>query len=296
MSKDKPVESRPDGSIAAFDHNWQQRPETQYNHWIKGYPKNQIQFAFRNHWEVFSRILYGRPHKDILEVGAGRGSLSSYFADSGSSCVLLDTSESILKTARTIFQGNGHDASFVLANALQMPFKDNSFDVVVSIGLLEHFEDIQLPISEQIRVLRSGGTFLGYIVPERPDNIQRYFNWINLILKFIHRSFFVSKKINQDKASVYRSDFGSERYLKCLENQPIDSVEVFGMYCLPMISHSPDFPFSLLPPRIESALTRIFGFVLFLRGSLFTKSLHHGHPWTCREKTGQAFLVAFRKI
>ena len=51
-------------------------------------------------------------------------------------------------------------------NALQLPFDEGNFDIVFSIGLLEHFDDINKPISEQIRVLSNGGLWIGYIVPD----------------------------------------------------------------------------------------------------------------------------------
>ncbi len=180
------------GSVGEFDQNWQERKETKYNHWVKGALQNQIQLAFRSHWTLFKEILKDRPMDTCLEVGCGRGSLSSYFADNGVKCTLLDTSTSILNTAEEVFKANGHDAEYVEANALDMPFDDNSFDVVASIGLLEHFEDIAPPILEQIRVLKPGGTFLGYIVPERPDNVQKNYNWINKILKFFTSMFVLS--------------------------------------------------------------------------------------------------------
>ncbi len=283
------------GSVEEFDQNWQERKETKYNHWVKGAPKNQIQLAFRSHWKLFKEILKDRPMKDCLEVGCGRGNISSYFADNGSDCTLLDTSASVLEIAKEIYASNDHKAAFIEANALDMPFGDNSFDVVVSIGLLEHFEDIKTPILEQIRVLRPGGTFLGYIVPERPENVQKYYGWFNKILKFVAGVFTSKENTPPPKTDIYRSDFGSERYLPILEGQPVTDIEVTGMYPMPMISHSPEFPFSLLPKPLEWALTRIFECVLWSREKLYGKTLYRGNPWACKEELGQAFLVTFRK-
>ncbi len=283
------------GSVKEFDQNWQDRKETKYNHWVKGLPQNQIQLAFRSHWTLFQDILKDRSRETCLEVGGGRGSLSSYFADEGVKCTLLDSSTSILETAKDIFATNGHEATFIEGNALDMPFEDNSFDVVASIGLLEHFEDIKTPILEQIRILKPGGTFFGYIVPERPTNLQRHYNWINSILKFFASAFVSAENTPPPKTDIYRSDFGSERYLPILKDQPVTDIEVAGMYPIPMISHSPEFPFSLLPKPLEWLLTRIFQGVLWVRKIIFAKTLYKGNPWTCKEEIGQAFLVTFRK-
>ncbi len=294
-SPTKSITPKADGSVSEFDKNWKERKETKYNHWTRGLPKNQIQLAFRNHWVLFKTILEDRPRETCLEVGGGRGSLSSYFADSGFKCTLLDTSQSILDSAKKVFENNGHSATFIEGNAMSMPFEDNSFDVVTSIGLFEHFEDIETPLKEQWRVLKPGGTCLIYIVPERPDNIQRHFKWINNILKCLVNNFSNPDKKPPPKTDIFRSDYGSERYLPALKTLNVTDIEYYGMYPLPMISHSPEFPFSLLPGPVEWILTRVFEFSLFCRKIIFGKNLNRRNPWTCSEKTGQAFLVAFRK-
>lgn len=279
------------GSTKEFDENWKARKEATYNHWTSGNPKNQIQLAFRKHFEVFSEYLKkdGIGTGKCLEVGCGRGSISSYFADAGFDCTLLDYSESVLKTAQEIFSLNGHNASFVLGDARKLPFKDETFDFCVSIGLLEHFEDVAPLINEQIRVLRKGGRFFGYIVPERPENIQKYFRWLNTILKWFSKLFNTTSKTVQ-KQEIYRSDLDSKAYLSVLNRSQVQDIEVFGMYPMPMISHSPEFPFSLLPRPLEFVLTNLFQLSLWVRG-LFTKR----NSWTCKEKNGQAFLITFRK-
>ncbi len=71
------------GDIESFEKSWQGRTEAYYNHWTRGAPKNQIQFAFRNHWIVFKELMNNRNFingKRCLEVGCGRGSISSYFS------------------------------------------------------------------------------------------------------------------------------------------------------------------------------------------------------------------------
>jgi len=278
------------GSVPEFDANWKSRKESTYNHWTKHRPHNQIQLAFRRHWLLFQEMMHGRGYTSCLEVGCGRGSISSYFAENGFHCTLLDSSISVLATAKAIFATNGHHANFVHGDALAMPFRDGCFDVVVSIGLLEHFQDIQTPVFEQFRVSRPGGMIISYIVPERPDNIQRYFNWLNRILGVGAGSFNRHKKDPAAKTEIYRSDYRSERYLSLVQKLAARNIVVTGVYPLPMISHSPEFPFSLLPPPVERVLTRIFEMVLMVR-----KSLYKRNPWLCDEKFGQAFLVACKK-
>lgn len=223
-------------------------------------------------------------------MGCGRGSISSYFAANHWNVTLLDSSQSILLKAKSIFKTNRHKAFFVSGDANTLPFSDESFDVTVSIGLLEHFENVRVPIEEQIRLLRSGGWFLGYIVPERPDNIQKYFNWINAVLKKMADLF--SKESNQktSKTDIFRSNNFSDHYIKTINGLEYENLTVFGMYSLPMISHSPEFPFSLMPKQFENVLTKFFTIILKIKKKITKK-----HGWICSEKLGQAFLIAFQK-
>ena len=287
-----PLLSATTGSRKEFDQNWKNREEAQYNHWVKGRPKNQIQLAFLSHWQVFNEVYpdnFKKPGK-LLEVGCGRGSISSHFAENGWKCTLLDYSKSVLETAKLIFSGNQHEAEFVSGDARDLPIEDNSYDAVVSIGLLEHFDDIDQIINEQFRILKPGGVFLGYVVPERPDNVQRYFNWLNKLIRFFYSLFSSSESLKAAKEEVFRSDNYSDHYLAVINKLNVRDIKSFGMYPVPMVSHSPEFPFSLISPWAESFLAWIFKGVLSVR-----KFLYGRHGWICDEKLGQAFLVAFVK-
>lgn len=278
------------GDPEAFDKNWRTRQETHYNHFTNDRPKNQIQLAFRSHFEVFSEILAKYPvkGKKVIETGCGRGTLSNYFAVSGWDVTLLDYNQSVLNVAEKIFKSQNLQARYIEGDALSLNIENESFDVVTNIGLLEHFEDIQTVMDEQLRVLKKDGWCFSYIVPERPDNIQRYFNWLNTFLKFV--SFSWISKVKNEKPEVFRSDNFSDRYLNCLDQSKIKNIVIHGMYPLPMISHSPDFPFSLLPKPIEILLTYIFRFILMIRRKIYGR-----HGWICDERIGQAFLVGFQK-
>lgn len=272
-----------------FERNWADRKESNYNHWTLGWPRNQIQLAFRRHWITFQSYLRDLPVHSVLEVGCGRGSISSYFADAGFNVTLLDTSATILDVASKVFEANGHKAECVHGDAFRMPFEDDRFGVCVSIGLMEHFDDIEGLLREQIRVLAPGGVLLAYVVPERPDNVQRYFRWLNRIFKALDwRRAGASK--TPAKTYVYRNELTADAYEKVLLGLCAKEVASHGMYPMPMLSHSPDFPFTLLWWPLERSLVAVFSTALCVRRILFRRD-----PWRCRETFGQAFLVTARK-
>jgi len=270
-----------------FKESWQQcTTEALYTHWTPGEPKNQIQLAFRNHWTLFQETMQNNPAfnqgKRCLEVGCGRGSLSAYFSEAGYDCTMLDISQTVIAIAQRIFSHNGLSARFITGDAKEMPLADNSFDIVFSIGLFEHFEDPAPFVTEQLRILDEGGMFFGYIVPQYIDNVQKDFAWVNDVLK----GYGQQSGIQTQKPAVYRSDAGSERYIPFLEQYGLKDIQSSGVYPLPMISHAIDFPFSLMPPASEQVLVERF------KRQLSERRREAGHhPWLCREGYGQAFLV-----
>ena len=275
------------GDSASFDANWKNREESLYTHWTRGEVENQIQLAFRNHWTLFSELMEEEKDynggKRVLEIGCGRGSLSCYFSDAGFDCNLVDLSAIVLDVAQGIFEKNNLKAKFTVGDANNLDIPDNSFDVIYSIGLLEHFEDIETPLKEQIRVLDKGGIWFGYIVPKYTDNVQKDYEWINDILKGYHKQ---NNQTVVQKEAVYRSDFGSERYVPILENLGLKNIQVSGAYPLPMISHSIAFPFSIMPKTSEKV------FVKHFEKMMEENRIKTGkHPWLCDEGFGNAFLV-----
>lgn len=279
-----------EGDGKNFDSNWRKTEEANYLHWTRGNPQNQIQLAFRNHWYTFNEILtsYGVAGK-VLEVGCGRGSLSAYFADAGWDCTLLDISPKAIELAKNAFDSAGLKATFDVGDCLSLPYAENEFEAIFSIGLLEHFEKIETVISEQVRVLAPGGVFIGYVVPKFEKNIQSDFDWINEVLK---ETLDESLKAGANaKQEIYRSDNLSPPYLSAMSDLGLLDCQAYGTYPLPMISHSIEFPFTLLPQSAERVLVKKFSEELETRRETSPRK----NPWLCEEGFGQAFLVIGRK-
>lgn len=96
--------------------------------------------------------------KRILDVGCGHGRLMGYFKEKGATPFGIDISLGAVKVTREI------GLKAIVADARNLPFNDNVFDISFSLGVLEHFEDTESAIREQIRVVSPGGVVI-IIVP-----------------------------------------------------------------------------------------------------------------------------------
>ena len=274
------------GSSLQFDKNWNTRPESNYIHWSPDYPDNQIRLAFKSHFELFKTLEQElNCGKKVIELGAGRGSLSAYYSQYKYDVTLLDTSDEIIERARNIFNHYKLPAKFIVGDATDTKLESNSFDIVVSIGLLEHFENPKDLFIESIRIAKINADIIFYVVPDKITPIQRMFDKINKLLSINKKSKSIKKE------DIFRNDYTISYYRKIIEKfNSIKDISGFGVYPLPMISPNRDFPFTLNSSFLERVITIIFSFILWSR-----KQLLRQNPWICKEENGQAFVIHFRK-
>ena len=89
----------------------------------------------------------------ILDLAAGTGSSSEPLAAAGAEVISADFSEGMLNAGRKRYP----KLNFVKADALNMQFKDNEFDLVtISFGL-RNTADFDKALRECLRVTKSGG-------------------------------------------------------------------------------------------------------------------------------------------
>jgi len=96
--------------------------------------------------------------KALLDIGCGRGRLSRALTKRGASMTGVDPQQAMIDLASETAPG----ATFKQAGGEALPFPDNSFDGAIILNSLHHVPEsvIDGALSEAMRVLRSGGTFL----------------------------------------------------------------------------------------------------------------------------------------
>lgn len=106
----------------------------------------------------------------ILEVGCGKGNEIVQLAKRGGACLGLDFSESAMAWMQNRLAKEGMRMPLVRGDARNLPFDIESFDLVFSQGVLEHFTNPGEVLQEQRRVMRNGGL----IVIEVPNKWNLY--------------------------------------------------------------------------------------------------------------------------
>jgi ubiquinone/menaquinone biosynthesis C-methylase UbiE len=106
---------------------------------------------------------------ETLEVGCGIGHTSDDINKRfDGKLTALDYDPELVESAKKLH--GKKDIKFLSGDGRALPFKDQSFDTVISMNTFHHIEGHQKAIKEVFRVLRPGGSF--YLM-----NISRYFLW-----------------------------------------------------------------------------------------------------------------------
>ncbi len=95
-----------------------------------------------------------------LDVGCGTGFYTLFLARRGLKTVGVDASEAMLRIALEKAQRQGVQAEFRHAPAEELPFPPASFDLVLSMNMLEFSRAPEKALAEMLRVLRPHGTLL----------------------------------------------------------------------------------------------------------------------------------------
>jgi SAM-dependent methyltransferase len=127
--------------------------------------------------------------KRVVDFGCGSGANTALLAGRGAHVWGIDISEDLLRLGqrRLAISGRAGGATFIAGSAHDMPFPDNSIDVVFGIAILHHL-DLDLVSKEVRRVLKPGGRaifqepvrnsavlrFLRSLIPYRAPDISPY--------------------------------------------------------------------------------------------------------------------------
>lgn len=196
---------------------------------------NQVQYFYNRYCEfILNKIkahFKNYPYKNlrILEIGCGRGTASIYLSKKLNCKVTgIDFSKNSIEIAKKNAKFHFSKAEFFIADLFEPKTilektknTNKAFDIIISLGVLEHIEQLNKCFQIHNELLDHNGFFCAMIVPEK-KSIQNYFSFINRLLssiallispKFRDKFSHLDKKTLSKTKDVYRS-YKSAKYFK----------------------------------------------------------------------------------
>lgn len=145
---------------ASFGDEWTSHPDI--------LPEHEDEFAAYFDLVALDQLGDAR----VCDLGCGIGRWSHFLAGRCREIVLVDFSEAIFVARRNL--AGAENAVFVMADALNLPFRDGAFDLVVCLGVLHH-----LPVNalDAVRGLARLAPRLLVYLYYALDNRPAYFRW-----------------------------------------------------------------------------------------------------------------------
>ena len=131
--------------------------------------------------EEYTGLIKG---KKILSVGSGWGGFVVAANKMGAKAFGIEPDEEKAVISKLRGEYQGVENSFYMGKGEFLPFKDNTYDIVECVSVLEHVDNPKMVIKEMIRVLKPGGCLYihapNYLYPTEP-HYKIY--WIPLLPK-----------------------------------------------------------------------------------------------------------------
>lgn len=126
-----------------------------------GFASDKMNFTKQEYLNYMIKHMQPSSKDDILEVAAGTCICARAIAPMSGHIICLDMTPAMLSVGREAAKEEKiNNISFVLGDVAELPFLDNSFDIVFSRLAFHHFPDIEQPFSEMERVLKPDGKLI----------------------------------------------------------------------------------------------------------------------------------------
>ena len=140
-------------------NNYGYAPTTPNIEALAGKEKHQAQL----YWELAATVEAEEwKNLSVLEVGCGRGGGLRYLTEllSPEAVTGLDFSKNAIKYCQKLNKEKGQNVTYKQGDAHELPFSENSFDVVMNVESSHIYMDQAQFFREVYRVLKPGGRFL----------------------------------------------------------------------------------------------------------------------------------------
>jgi cyclopropane fatty-acyl-phospholipid synthase-like methyltransferase len=162
----------------------------------------------RKRYEEIVHLLNLKPHEKILNIGSGKGYTFEAFNETNP----ITGMDIFPKEENVISQKN---FKYIQRKNDPLPFKDKEFDVVVSIGVLEHIQPEESFLKTCEEIQRVGKKFL-VIVPSITTILEPHYGFPFFHLLPLKGQKFLQKNFNLKyiEENQQESDYEYIRYLR----------------------------------------------------------------------------------
>lgn len=199
--------------------------------------------------------------KNVLDIGCGNGYVLSKYAEKGANVHGIDISDKAIELCNRRFSLSNLNGNFVTGPAENLPFKNDFFDCVCSMGVLHHVSDTQKALEEIYRVLKPGGKLILMFY-----NKNSAYYHILLRLKSFIKGISLKEAVNQyDGKGNPRGDVYSKKDLQILLNK-YSNLEIFIGYLksnmiIPVIGKY------IIPAKLIKAFEKKIGWFIYVKAS-----------------------------
>ncbi len=183
--------------VGRWDAGWRKLRLTRMPTILRYFPRRMMR--------IFRQYL-GSEAKEVLEVGCGGGKWMVFFARQSGQVYGLDYAFMGCQLARRLLVEADLSGRVVCGDVFSAPFKPNSFDLVYSLGVVEHFQDATQIMVAMACLLKPGGRLIVGVpnmnglmgglhrladrglwlrhVPLSPEDITRLYKILNLEVQY----------------------------------------------------------------------------------------------------------------
>lgn len=153
----------------------------------KGFEAYQTIFSKENFNAMAIEKMCLTGKERVLEVAAGTCAFGRAIAPHVARITELDATEAMLRVGQTQGEKAGIcNAEYVIGEAENLPFAENSFDMVVSRLAFHHFENAETVMREMCRVLKLGGKLVIADMAARKEELREAADYYERLRDFSH--------------------------------------------------------------------------------------------------------------
>lgn len=154
--------------------------------WSKfhSFTESEIQHAGDQYFDLVTSQMLNRDSL-VLDMGCGTGRWTKYVAGKAGFVEAIDPSKAVLSAAYLLKEQP--NIRITQTSVSNIPFRDESFDFVFSLGVLHHIPDTRKAMQETVRKLKKGGYFLVYLYYNL-DNRGSFFKGLFYLSNLLRRT------------------------------------------------------------------------------------------------------------